>query len=59
MAEHRTLDEFEGTADDGPEPPSPTYRWVPDGRQCDHCGESVRALWRSDHGFRCKDCKEW
>ncbi len=61
MGEHRTLDEFAGggSVDDGPDPPAPTYRWTPDGRPCDHCGEEVQALWASDHGLRCKACKEW
>lgn len=61
MGDHRTLDEFaaDRSVDEGPDAPSPTYRWIPDGRPCDHCGEEVRGLWASDHGLRCKECKEW
>lgn len=61
MSEHRTLEDF-GTgsnADDRPDAPKPTYRWVGSGEPCGGCGETVETLWQGDYGLVCAECKDW
>ena len=59
------LDQFDAETDaserDGAtvEPASPTYRFSPDGRACDACGEGVQRLWADDGRLVCESCKPW
>lgn len=41
------------------EPAAPTYRWSPDGADCEACGATVERRWRDGEGYVCGDCKEW
>jgi hypothetical protein len=36
-----------------------TARWVPDGKPCAQCGETVSRLWNEHGEFVCRLCREW
>lgn len=41
------------------EPATATSRVIPEGENCDSCGESVSRLWMGDSGELCQSCVEW
>lgn len=48
------------SSDDGAvEPPATTYRWRPEGVNCEGCGAVVERQWRDSGEFVCVDCKDW